>query len=169
MSRIVVTDANVLINLIHIGRLDLLGQLAGVEFVVPPEVVEEVEEPRQASALAEALAKGLIRCEPLTGISALTLYAALVKIMGRGEAACLSLAVTNGWMAASDEKRTFRREVLARIGAARLLNTPGILLLAIRRGVLSVAEADAALAVLAQRRFRVNFKSFRELLGEVAE
>ena len=32
--RVVVTDANVLINLIHVGRLDLLGSLSGYEFVV---------------------------------------------------------------------------------------------------------------------------------------
>ncbi len=169
VNRVVVTDANVLINLFHIGRLDLLGKLAGFEFVVPPEVVEEVSEPRQAAALAEVLAKGFVRREPLTLIPALMLYAELVRIMGRGEAACLSLALANGWMVASDEKGVFRREVLARIGARRLLNTPGILLLAIRRGVLSVAEADAALPLLAEHRFRVRFNSFRELLGEAAE
>jgi predicted nucleic acid-binding protein len=136
---------------------------------MPHEVAEEIVEPRQAAALAEVLAKGLVRPEPLTQIPALALYAELLKTMGRGEAACLSLAVTNGWMIASDEKRAFRREVLARVGPGRLLNTPGILLLAIRRGVLSVPEADAALAVLAERRFRVKFRSFRELLNHAAE
>lgn len=35
-TRVVVTD--VLINLIHVGRLELLGALVGFEFVVPPEV-----------------------------------------------------------------------------------------------------------------------------------
>ncbi len=37
--RVVVTDTNILINLIHIGRLDLLGKLPPYSFVVPEEVV----------------------------------------------------------------------------------------------------------------------------------
>lgn len=51
-------------------------------------------------------------------------------------------------------------------GADRLLNTAGLLLLAIRTGVLSVAEADKTLEVLAKYRFKVNFKTFRDLLEE---
>ena len=37
--QVVVTDANILINLIHIGRLSILGSLPQFEFVVPDEVV----------------------------------------------------------------------------------------------------------------------------------
>ena len=39
------TDANVLINLIHVDRLRLLGALPGFEFIVPPEVESEVNIP----------------------------------------------------------------------------------------------------------------------------
>jgi hypothetical protein len=45
--RVVVTDTNILINLIHIGRLDLLGKLPPYSFVVSEEVVNEVREPAQ--------------------------------------------------------------------------------------------------------------------------
>jgi rRNA-processing protein FCF1 len=41
-SRVVVTDANVLINLIHAGRLDLLGSLTPFEFVIPDHVIAEI-------------------------------------------------------------------------------------------------------------------------------
>jgi predicted nucleic acid-binding protein len=153
-------------NLFHIDRLALLGQLTGFEFVVPPEVIQEISQARQAAVVATALSQGFFKQEALVEIPALSLYAELVATLGKGEAACLSLAVTKGWMIASDEKKKFRREVLARIGADRLLNTPGLLLLAIRLGVLSVAEADAALQVLASHRFKVKFKSFRDLLEE---
>jgi hypothetical protein len=37
--RIVVTDANVLINLIHVEVLPLLGRLPGYEFVVVDEAL----------------------------------------------------------------------------------------------------------------------------------
>lgn len=41
-----------------------------------------------------------------------------------------------------------------------------LLLLAIRAGALSVVEADAALQVLASHRFKIKFRSFRDLLEE---
>ena len=56
-ARIVVTDANVLINLIHVGRLGLLGALPGYKFVVPPEVEVEVSVPKQAEAVARGFDK----------------------------------------------------------------------------------------------------------------
>ena len=59
-TRVVVTDANVLINLIHVERLDMLGSLSGYEFVVPPEVEAEVSIPEQAQSLARAFDAGHI-------------------------------------------------------------------------------------------------------------
>jgi predicted nucleic acid-binding protein len=41
---VILTDANVLINLIHIGQLDLLRQLPGYRFVVPEHVTDEVQQ-----------------------------------------------------------------------------------------------------------------------------
>jgi len=43
--RIVVTDSNVLINLMHVSRLDFCGRLPGHEFVVPDRVREEINDP----------------------------------------------------------------------------------------------------------------------------
>lgn len=45
VRRIVVTDANVLINLMHVSRRGLLGCIPGHEFVVPDHVREEVMVP----------------------------------------------------------------------------------------------------------------------------
>jgi hypothetical protein len=91
-------------------------------------------------------------------------YAELIQILGSGEAACLSLAECRQWFIASDEMKKFRRETLARLGTGRLLNTPGILTLAITRSILTVEDADSAKAVLEQRRFIMNFRSFRDVL-----
>ena len=52
--QVVVTDANILINLIHIGGLSILGSLPQFEFVVPEEVVAEVLDPEQAASLQAA-------------------------------------------------------------------------------------------------------------------
>jgi len=163
--QVVVTDANILINLIHIGRLSILGSLVQFEFVVPEEVVAEVLDREQAASLEAAIdAKHLARLA-FRDTEELTTFAVLVSFLGRGESACLAMAQQRGWWVASDEGGAFRREALQRLGPGRILNTPGLLLAAIRAEVLSVEEADQALEILKQHRFRAKFKSFRELLG----
>jgi hypothetical protein len=91
--RVVVTDTNILINLIHIGRLDLLGKLPPYSFVVPEEVVKEVREPHQAQALQTAMSSGLLLEVQLAHPAELKVYADLIQILGSGEAACLSLSL----------------------------------------------------------------------------
>jgi predicted nucleic acid-binding protein len=162
--RVVVTDTNILINLIHIGRLDLLGKLASYSFVIPEEVVKEVSEPNQANALQTAISSGLLVEVQLADPAELKVYADLIQILGSGEAACLSLAQCRHWLIASDEKKKFRRETLARLGAGRMLNTPGILSLAISGGIITVEDADHAKAVLEQNRFIMSFASFRDVV-----
>ena len=162
--RIVLTDANIIINLIHTHCLGILGKLSGYEFVVPGEVVREVTDPRQSEALRLAIDAGAVRAITIDDVATLKLFAELLAIMGSGEAACLSLAQTRGWFIASDEKKVFRREALARLGPGRIMNTAGILLVAIRAGVICVDDADRMKAELERHRFRMPFASFRELL-----
>ena len=164
VTRVVVTDANVLINLIQVGRLELLGALAGYRFVVPDEVVAEVVYPAQRSQLFDGIARTVLRQEALAEMDALALYGELRASMGRGEAACLALACAHGWWVTSDERGVFRRETFARLGQDKLITTPGLLVLAIRSGVLTIQEADEAKALLERHRFRMRFESFRELV-----
>jgi predicted nucleic acid-binding protein len=162
--RIVVTDTNILINLAHIGRLDLLGKLPPYLFVVPEEVVKEVREPAQSQAVQTAISSGLLQVVQLTDPSELKVYADLIQILGIGEAACLTLAQCRGWLIASDERKKFYRETTARLGAGRLLNTAGILIHAIKLDVLTIEAADHAKALLEQRKFVLKFASFRDVL-----
>jgi hypothetical protein len=60
-TRVVVTDTCILINLIHVGRLSLLGDLPEYEFVIPDHVYEEVTNPEQRRVLDEALAHGRLK------------------------------------------------------------------------------------------------------------
>jgi predicted nucleic acid-binding protein len=162
--QVVVTDANVLINLIHAGRLDLLAALTPFEFVVPDHVITEITVPGQRQLLEIALIKGVLRKQSITDPGELVAYAELRRMMGSGEAACLAIAEARGWLVASDERRRFRREVIARLGEGRLVTTAGLFVMAIRAGMLSVEEADQAKEVLQRHRFRLPFKSFRELI-----
>jgi predicted nucleic acid-binding protein len=161
---IVVTDSNVLINLAHINRLDLLDRLPPFSFVVPQEVVKEITNVTQSELIREAINSGSLREVQLDSIPELRIYAQLVRTLGSGEAACLALAESRGWLIASDEKRKFYREAMVRLGQGRIINTAGILLKAIRLNVLNVDEADEAKTFLAQRRFTMKFASFRDLL-----
>lgn len=163
-SSVVVTDANILINLFHIGRLALLGELPPLRFMVPQEVVNEITRPEQRSAVEEAIRSGWIVVTSLTALPAVQLFATLTGVMGRGEAACLSLAHTDGHMIASDERKKFRREAERLIGQARIMTTADILVAGIRAGRLTVADADVAKAVLAQNRFQLPFASFADVL-----
>lgn len=161
--RTVAVDTSVLINLAHADRLALLGRIPGLAFVVPEEVMAEVTSPDQRAALLAVLGAGVVQRAAISDLAAIELYAELRVTMGRGEAACLALAVSKGWLVACDERRAFRREALARLGSGRLITTPGLLVLAIRAGLMTVEEADRAKALLERHRFRMTFGSFRGL------
>jgi len=159
-----VTDSNILINLAHINRLDLLGKLPPFSFVVPEEVIKEITDQGQAGLLRDAIASDVLQEVQLSSIAELLVYARLVRTLGSGEAACLALAECRNWLIASDERKSFYREAVVRLGQERILNTAGILLKAIRLHVLTVEEADQAKALLERRRFIMKFASFRDLL-----
>jgi predicted nucleic acid-binding protein len=162
-SRVIVADANVLINFIHVGQLALLTALPGYEWVIPEDVVAEITDPDQRERLQQAIDAGQFRIETVTEPGDLAQYADLRRVLGRGEAACIVLAARNGWLVASDEKGRFRREAMSRLGSG-LVNTAGLLVAAIRAGLLSVELADAAKATLEQHRFHLPFASFRDIL-----
>lgn len=163
---IVITDANVLINFFHIEQLSLFGRFAKYRFLVPMEVIAEVEEPSQAAALAAALEAGhlgrLIIDEPM----ALALFSELRALMGRGEAACLAAAATatSKHLIASDEKRRFKRKTIELLGEDCLLRTEDLIACAVREGAITVAEADGFKAILAGNRYAMAFASFADVV-----
>ena len=165
MALVVVTDASVLINLVHAELIEVLSRDTDHEFVIPDAVHNEIRLPEQRSVVDAALTDGLLRLVRLEGQDGLEDFAALRSQMGIGEASCLALARINAdWLLASDERGAFRRIAIGRIGESRLLTTPGIMLHLIKRKLLTVDAADCALKLLATRRFRTRFSSFRELL-----
>lgn len=161
---VVVTDANIVINLLHVNRIDLLGQLRPYSFVVPEEVVVEIRDPGQSAALRGALDNGLLAEVRLAELSELKLYTELLKTLGSGEAACLALAETRGWLIASDERKVFLREAMKRVGPSRILNTAGLFVKAIKLSLLTVEEADGDKKTLEQHRFTMKFASFRDVI-----
>ena len=164
-TKVVVTDSCVIINLIHVSRLGMLGGLAGYEFVIPDHVYDEIAVADQRAALDQAVGEGCLKVESITDLDAITHFAVLCSTLGRGESACLAMAQDKGWMIASDERRLFRKEVIARLGEGRLLTTADLYVLGIRNGHLTVEEADRDKEILESRRFRMCISSFAQVAG----
>ncbi len=161
----IVTDTNVLINLLHIGQLPLLGVLEPYQFLAPEEVLGEMIDPAQREETDAAICRGDLSLLDIDSVEYLALFSELRDVMGRGEAACLALAKTKRWHIASDEKKCFRRRAIEWIGKERILRTELILLEAIRFDCITVPEADGFKAVLEAKRYSMPFKSFADLLG----
>ena len=168
---LVITDANILINFMKIGRLNLLRQLRIYAFRIPEEVYQEISYPSQRAELDRALEEGWLKKIQITALDEINAYAQYRRQMDDGEAACLAVSVSRRWVIACDEqkKRLIHREVRRKLGTGYLLNTPGILVRAIREGYLTVGEADQIKEDLAHNRFVMNIESFRELLESDSE
>lgn len=161
---VVVTDANVLINLFHIDQLTLLGLLPPYRFYIPSEVRAEIVDPAQQAAVTARIESGDIEEIAVDDLASLALFAELRDVMGRGEAACLALATIRGYCLASDEKKRFRRRAVELIGEARILRTEHLLAEAIRRNHITVSVADGYKTILAANSYALPFASFAEIL-----
>lgn len=164
MSTILVADSSVLINLLHVERLETFARLPTHRWVIPEEVCAEVIVLEQRRELERLVGAGVLERLVLDDVAALTVFAELSTCLGWGESACIALAGSRGWHVACDERGRFRREAITRLGEGRILTTPELFVMAIRAGVLTVDQADADKDTLARRRFRMPFASFRDAL-----
>jgi predicted nucleic acid-binding protein len=160
----VCADTCVLINLAHVSRLALLGQIQGMIFHAPQEVLNEVTDPEQKRRVETALENGSLHRLNIVDVEELESVAEYVEQFGKGESACLAVAIHRNWVVATDETKDRRlsREITAK--GIKVINTPGILLKAIQQRSLTVQAADLIKAELETNRFKMSFKSFQELV-----
>jgi predicted nucleic acid-binding protein len=160
----VATDTCILINLIVVGRLDLLRLVPPYMFHAASEVLNEIEDPDQRTAVEQAIAAGHFDEVKLDQPGELSIYVGFNATLGKGESACLALGKARGWAIATDESKDPKwKKVISGAGFA-IINTPGILLASIRAGALTVTAADEIKAKLEQRRFKMKFDSFASLI-----
>jgi predicted nucleic acid-binding protein len=160
----VATDTCVLINLVAVGRLDLLKTIPPFLFHAAIEVVDEIEDLDQKAAVEQAIAAGHFDKVKLDRPGELELFVNFNAMLGKGESACLALAKARGWAIATDESKDSRWKKVIAGGSFAIINTPGILLAAIRAGALTIEAADQIKMKLEQRRFKMKFDSFRSLV-----
>lgn len=138
---IVVTDANVLVNLMRASQLGLLAKIPNYEFAVPDHAREEITIPKQRTQLDHAVFEGWLKVAGVNDPGAITVFTELIAHLGRGEAACIAIAATRGWLIASDEKKRFLHEATARVGGGCVITNADIFALAGKAGLLT-ANAD---------------------------
>jgi len=162
----VATDACILINLLRVHRLDLLGAVPPYVFSVPPEVLREITYPEQQTELREAIDRGWIQETRLETIPELQIFTRANEQLGSGESACIALAEVRNWILGTDDSKGAKWKKVISAPGIRVLNTPGLLLLAIRQNILTVQQADQIKAILEQHRFRMGFDSFQGLVDK---
>jgi predicted nucleic acid-binding protein len=160
------TDTCILINLLRVHRLDLLGALPPYVFSVPTEVLREITYPDQQAELKVALDSGWIQETRLEEVLELQIFTRANEQLGSGESACIALAEARNWILGTDDSKGAKWKKVISAPGIRVLNTPGILLLAIRQKVLTVQQADEIKTVLEGNRFRMGFGSFQDLMSE---
>lgn len=132
-------DANILITLLNMNRLDIMAGLKGYEFYVPDQVVEEIHRKVQRERLREAIKAGWLKEIEVTDIAEIEIYAKYRQRFGKGESACLAVGRNRKWAVATDD-RTVKREVSTVMGSGNLLDTSTILAMAVKQGVLTTPE-----------------------------
>ena len=155
-ARDVATDTSLLLNFLRIDRTDVLGSLPAFRFRVVNHVVSEVAQEPHAARLQVALERAHVVEFELADLVAIADYNTLRLNLGEVEAATIEAAGQLGCVVGIDEKGRARREAVARVGNQNLINTPGVLVHAVRVGLLALKEAEQLRLDLAAQRYRIK-------------
>ena len=141
---IIVTDASVLINFLHIDRTDLLAGHSHA-FLATDHVAAEITDcyPDQQQRFAAALAAGAISETRVTSPEEIRLFGSMFATgrLGAGECSGIALAVHRRYVLAIDDRlaTTHARRADATL---RILATQDLVVSMINQGLLNIAEAD---------------------------
>ncbi len=155
-DRDVATDTSLLLNFLRIDRTEILGALRGFRFHIINHVVNEVRQEAHAARLNAALTRGYVAEFALTDLVAIVDYNKLRLNLGDGEAATIAAGARLRWVIGLDEKGRARREAVARVGRENLINTVGVLLHAVRTGLLTLDQAERIRGELAAQRCHIS-------------
>lgn len=152
-----VVDTTVLSNFTHGKRPELLQQ-AFDHLVAPTAVMGEWREGVRLGAVPSVEWTWLPEIE-LTVAEQLTAET-FGHTLGHGEAACLALAVSRGWMVLTDDQNARKA---ARKAGLVVSGTLGALMNLVHLKVITVAEGDLLLSEMMLRGYRSPIDSLSEL------
>jgi predicted nucleic acid-binding protein len=163
-------DTTVLSNLAAVGRLDLLERRYRKVGLTTVEVSDELRRGLQAGyGYLESVLRqiqtvstgGWLRIVAPESEAEHQLRGEFDLLLDPGEASCLALAMSRGLVLVTDD---LAARQLAQERDMLLTGTVGILLALVRDGSLSLAEANALLAEMMERRYRSPVDRLDELI-----
>ena len=158
----VVADASPLILLGKVRRLALIHRVLGGDVVIPRQVRDEV----LARPLDPAESDELHRFLATVRMERVDRPRAFAAGMSRADNAALTLAVRLGADLLLTDDRTVRR--LAAVEGIRPLGTLGVLLRAVRRGLVERAEVRRLVDDLVRSHgFRIGVELYAEVIREI--
>jgi predicted nucleic acid-binding protein len=163
-------DTTVLSNLAAVGRLELLEKRYRKIALTTVEVSDELRRGLQAGyGYLESVLRqiqtvstgGWLRIVAPESEAEHQLRGEFDLLLDPGEASCLALAMSRGLVLVTDD---LAARQLAQERDMLLTGTVGILLALVRDGSLSLAEANALLAEMMERRYRSPVDRLDELI-----
>jgi len=157
----VVVDNTVLSNFALVGRDDVLRNTFGDAICATDEVMLE---------LAAGVAKELVPRLDWSWLPVLRMesteerntFEVMCERLGRGEASCLSLAISRNFRALTDDRDA---RMIAHRRNIAVSGTMGALVFAVKRGVLTLEGANALLALMIEKGYYAPFQKLDDLIG----
>ena len=159
MSDPILLDNTVLSNLALVGEMDLVCRLWAGRIATTPDVLDEYEAAARAGLLPPRVWADLPLVE-LTPQEAAT-SETFSERLGAGERTCLAVAHSRGGIFASDDADA--RAAARRLGVP-VTGTLGVLVVAVRRGLLTLAQANGLLADMIAAGYRSPLDRLDELV-----
>ena len=160
-----VSDATVLITLARSGYLWLLKVLWG-SIIIPEAVLQEVMKGLPGKGdLTEAVNSGWIRIQNVQNQRMVRLLQG--NLRGRGECECIILAGEIGAKVILVDDKKARK--IAQQGGTEVIGTLGLLMMAVKEGVLPKEEAVKVIDLLVKKEFRLSESLIQKAIKMIEE
>jgi len=156
----VVADNTVLSNFALIEREDILAKLFENTLFTTEEVLEELKRGEQRNILPKRDWRW-VRVLKIESSQEEFLFRLFAESLGKGESSCLSIALSRNVKVLSDDMDA--RKLAQRRGVP-ISGTIGVLVEAVREGLLSIVEGNIALSDMIEKGYFSPFETLDELI-----
>jgi len=164
VKRPVVLDNTILSNLARVGRADLVERIWGKNAHTTPKVMKEHSAGVESGILPLGSWSGLVATE-LTKEERET-YRALSSRLGEGERSCIAVVQHRGGILVTDDRDA---RTAAKARSLPTTGTVGVLVLAVKRGLMSLEEGNALLQLMIDRDYRAPVEKLDPLVTDFSD
>ena len=156
----VVADNTVLSNFALIRREDILAKLFENTLFTTEEVIEELKRGEKRNVLPKRDWQW-IKVLKIESSQEEFLFRLLAESLGKGESSCLSIAISRDLKVLTDDRDA--RKLAQRRGVP-VSGTIGVLVEAVREGLLSIEEGNTMLSEMIEKGYFSPFEVLDELI-----